>query len=76
MTTFKAGGYVRQIVPSDEPLPDSLEFIYVGTVGEVSILNSDGTGVTGMPVVAGTQLDLKAFKVTAATASLFGVFTS
>jgi hypothetical protein len=75
MIDLKRGAYIRAITPGNTPLGDALTAVYVGTNGTVDITNSDGTTANGVGVVAGSILDVPIHKITAATATVYGLYS-
>ena len=66
---------IKVITPhATNPLDPRPRSIYVETDGTMAIENEDGSTETGITVVAGTTIPLQAYKVTAATATLYSLY--
>lgn len=67
--------YARLITPGAEALDPRPNAIYVSVSGTMTIANDDSGSTTAvLTVVAGSTIALQPWKITAATATLHGLF--
>ena len=61
------------ITPGASLLPSDLRALYIGTAGTIDVVDGNGHAELGVPVAASTLIPVCFTKITAATATVYGV---